>query len=67
MFAETCVLEVGVDGLEFCDGLGLSTEDAVGAVRDLEGVVDLDTVGRAEGVEGLEVPEERLVGVDGLI
>lgn len=65
-FAEICGLEVGVDGLEFWGGLGLSAEDVLRAGRGLEGVVDLEA-GRAEGVEGLALDEERLVGVDGLI
>lgn len=63
---ETCGLEVGVDGLELRDGLDLSTEGVLMAGWDLEGVVGLDTVGRAEAVEGL-VLDERFVGVDGLM
>ena len=35
--------------------------------RDLEGVEDRDGVGRVDGVKGLAVDEERLVGVDGLM
>lgn len=66
--AEICGLEVGVDGLEFWDGLGLlSIEEVLCAGRGLEGVEDLDRDGREEGVEGLVIDEERLVGVDGLI
>lgn len=66
--ADTCGLDVGVEGLEFWDGLGFSIEDDVlRAGRGLEGVVDLDTVGRVEGVEGLVIDEERLVRVDGRI
>lgn len=52
--------EVGVDGLEFWDGLVVDEERAVVVVVD----------GRVlEGVEGREVAvdEERLVGVDGLM
>lgn len=66
-FAGICGLELGVEGLEFCDGLTLSAEDVLGLERALEGVEDLDNVGRADGVEGLAVDEERLVGVDGLM
>lgn len=66
-FAGICGLEVGVEGLEFWDGITLSAEAAVGAGRALEGVEDLDSVGREDGVEGLAVDEDRLLGVDGLI
>lgn len=66
-FAGIWGLELGVEGLEFCDGLGLSAEDALGVERVLEGVEDLDNDGREEGVEDLAVDEERLVGVDGLM
>lgn len=53
--------EVGVDGLEFCDGrLVLSLEAVVVDGRVLEGV-------EARAVDGLAVDEERLVGVDGLM
>lgn len=63
-FADICDLEVGVDGLEFWDGLCLSKEDVPRVGRGLDGVVDLDTVGWLERVEDLVIDEERLVGVD---
>lgn len=63
-FADICDLEVGVEGLEFWDGLCLSTEDVLIEGRGLEGVVDLDTEGWLEGVEDLVIDGERLVGVD---
>lgn len=66
-FAEIWGLEVGVEGLEFWDGLVLSMEELVSDGRALEGVEDRDDAGRADGVEGLAVDEERAVGVDGLV
>lgn len=65
--AEICGLELGVDGLEFWDGRVLSMEELVGAGRTLEGVEDRDAVGRADGVDGLAVDGERLMGEDGLM
>lgn len=66
-FAWSCGLELGVVGLEFGDGRGLSMEELVRPGRALEGVEDLDDVGRADGVEGLAVDEERVMGEDGLV
>lgn len=66
-FAGIWGLDVGVEGLEFGDGLILSLEELVGDGRTLEGVEDRDGVERAAGVEGLEVDEDRAVGVEGLI
>lgn len=43
-FAETCDLELGVDGLEIWEGLVLSMEVVVGAGRALEGVEARDDV-----------------------
>lgn len=63
-----CGRGVGVDGLEFWDGLMvLSMEVVVGDGRVLEGVVAREIVEREDVVEGLDVDEERLVGVDGLM
>jgi len=57
-----------VDGLEPCDdGLCLSEVELVETGRGLEGVEDRDTVGREEGVEGLDPDEERVMGEDGLM
>lgn len=59
-----------MDGLELCDvGLCLSAEELVETERILEGVEDLDAVGREEeeGVEGLAVDVERVTGEDGLM
>lgn len=67
VLAETCGLEIGVEGLEFWDGLGFSVEGMFGAGWTLQGVEDLETFARAEGVEGLVTDEERLVGVEDLI
>ena len=44
-----------------------SLEEIVGAERDLAGVEDREEVVRVEGVEGLEVDDERVLGEDGLI
>lgn len=66
--AVVCGLGVGVEGLEFWDGLMvLSMEVVVGDGRFLEGVVAREVVGWEEAVEGLAADEERLVGVDGLM
>lgn len=59
-FAGIWGLELGVEGLEFWDGLVLSMEELVGAGRALEGVEDRDVTERADGVEG------RADGVEGL-
>lgn len=57
-----------MDGLEFCgDGLCLSVEEVVETERTLEGVEDLDAVGRDEGVDGLVDEVERVMGDDGLM
>lgn len=66
-FAGICGLELGVEGLELWDGLVLSRVVLVGDGRVLEGVEDRDGVERVDGVDGLAVEEERLVGVDGLM
>ncbi|KAH7554653.1 hypothetical protein JRO89_XS12G0253300 [Xanthoceras sorbifolium] len=66
-FAGICGLELGVDGLEFWDGRVLSTEEPVRDGRVLEGVEDLDTEGRADGVEGLAEDVERVLGEAGLM
>lgn len=42
-------------------------EELVGLGRALEGVEGLDSVARPEGVEGLAVDEERVMGEDGLV
>lgn len=42
-------------------------EELVGVGRVLEGVVDRDCVCRADGVEGLDTEEERVMGEDGLM
>lgn len=65
-FAGFCGLEPGVDGLEFCNGRGLSTE-VTDDGRVLEGVDDLDTEGREDGVEGLAEDTERALGEAGLV
>lgn len=60
--------ELGVDGLVFWEGLVvLSLEVVVEDGRVLEGVEPRDGVVRVDGVEGLAVVEERLVGVEGLM
>lgn len=61
-----CGLELGVEGLEASEGRGLSNEEREGEDRGFEGVEDLDGVVR-EGVEGLDVNEERVLGEDGLM
>lgn len=61
------MLELGVEGLEFCNGLVVAV---AGDGRVLEGVDPLDGVVRVdvvEGVDGLADVDERLVGVDGLM
>lgn len=66
--AGICGLELGVDGLEFgTDGRLLSMEALVRDGRVLEGVEDLDAVGRADGVEGLAEDTERALGEAGLV
>lgn len=65
--AGTCDLELGVEGLEFCDCRGLSPEEIVDNERALEGVEDREDVVRVEGVEGLAVDDERVMGEDGLM
>lgn len=65
--AEFCDLELGVEGLEFCDCRGLSPGETVGIERALEGVEDLEGVVRLDGVEGLEVDDDRVMGEDGLM
>lgn len=62
-----CGLELGVEGLGLWDERVRSLEEIVGAERDLAGVEDREEVVRVEGVEGLEVDEERVLGEDGLI
>lgn len=42
-------------------------EEMVGVERDLEGVEDREDDVRVEGVEDLEVDDERVMGEDGLI
>lgn len=59
-FAGIWGLELGVEGLEFWDGL----EVVFGAGQALEGVEGLDNVGREVGVEFLAEDEERLEGVE---
>lgn len=66
-FAGSCGLAFGVVGLELGDGRGFSMEELVRLGRPLEGVEDLDDVGRADGVEGLTEDEERVTGEDGLV
>ncbi len=66
-FAGICGLELGVDGLELCNGRDLSMEELVGAGRALEGVEDRDGTWREDGVEGLAVDGERVMGEDGLV
>lgn len=57
-----------MDGLELCDvGLGFSTAELVETERILEGVEDLEAVGREVGVEGLVEDVERVTGEDGLM
>lgn len=58
-------LDFGVEGLEFWDGLTGSEIFCVGEI--LAGVEDLDIIGRADGIEGLPVEEERGLGVDDLM
>lgn len=67
MFAAICGLEIGVEGLEFCDGRGFSIEELVETGRILEGVEGRDAVARADGVEGLAAEGERVTGEDGLM
>lgn len=62
-----CGLELGVDGLEVWDGRVLSMEELVRDGRVLEGVEDLDAVGRADGVDGLTEDIERALGEAGLV
>lgn len=60
--AGICGLELGVDGLEVWDVRVLSMEELVRDGRVLEGVEDLDDVGRADGVDGLADDTERALG-----
>lgn len=53
-----------MDGLELCNGRDLSL---VGAGRALEGVGDRNGAWREDGVEGLAVDGERVMGEDGLV
>lgn len=66
-FAGICGLELGVDGLEFWDGRVLSMEELVREGRVLEGVEDLDAIGRDDSVDGLVEDEERVIGEAGLV
>lgn len=66
-FAGIWGLELGVEGLELSDGRGLSMEELVGVGRALEGVEERDGVWREDGVEGLAVDGERVMGDDGLV
>lgn len=66
-FAGICGLELGVEGLELCNGRDLSMEELVGDGRALEGVKDRDGVWREDGVEGLVVDGERVIGEDGRV
>ena len=56
-----------MEGLELCPGRVLSMAELVGAGRALEGVEGRDSVGRDDGVEGLAVDGERVIGEDGLV
>lgn len=64
--AGICGLELGVDGLELCNGRDLSMEELVGAGRALDGVEGRDDAWREDGVEGLDIGV-RPMGEDGLI
>lgn len=66
-FAGICALELGVEGLELWDCRVLSTKELVGAGRTLDGVEERDVSGREDGVEGLAVDGERVIGEDGLV
>lgn len=65
--AGICGLELGVDGLEVWDVRVLSMEELVRDGRVLEGVEDLDDIGRADGVDGLADDTERALGEAGLV
>lgn len=70
MFGELaviCGLEVGVDGLELRDGLGLSMDELDDPGRILEGVEARDAEEVRVGVEGLAEDEERELGDEGLM
>lgn len=64
--AEICGLEVGVDGLELKDGLGLSMDELDDPGRILDGVEARDEEVRV-GVEGLAVDDVRELGEEGLM
>lgn len=66
-FTGICGLELGVEGLELCVTRGFSTEELVWPVRIREGVEGREVDERADGVEGLAVDEDRVMGEDGLI
>ncbi|MCI34264.1 hypothetical protein A2U01_0055482, partial [Trifolium medium] len=66
------LLRVGVEGrdndrVDGADGECFSTAELVETERILEGVEDLDAVGREVGVEGLAEDVERVTGEDGLM
>lgn len=65
--AESCGLEVGVDGLELRDGLALSMDELDDPGRILDGVEDRDAEEVRVGVEGLAEDEERELGNEGLM
>lgn len=66
MFPGVCGREPGVEGRVLWEGLVvLSLEEAAGDGRVLEGVEPRDGVVREDGVDGLAVVDERLVGVEG--
>ena len=56
-----------MEGLELCPGRVLSMVEQVGAGRALEGVEGRDSVGRDDGVEGLAVDGEPVIGEAGLV
>lgn len=66
-FAESCGLEVGVDGLELRDGLVLSMDELDDPGRILDGVEDRDAEEVRVGVEGLAEDDERELGDEGLM
>lgn len=66
-FAESCGLEVGVDGLELRDGLALSMDELDEPGRILDGVEARDTEEVRVGVEGLAEDDERELGEEGLM
>lgn len=66
-FAESCGLEVGVDGLELRDGLVFSMDELDDPGRILEGVEARDAEEVRVGVEGLAEDDERELGDEGLM